>query len=53
MKISKDTFGTEDIIKFVNGNTNFTVNTSALEEWLASSKKELTIGRKGEIIVNN
>jgi len=46
MKLTKSTFNAEDIIQLVNGNTNFTVKTSVLEEWLASTEKEMTIGRK-------
>lgn len=50
MILTKDTFNTEDIIKFVNGNTNFTVNKTILEEWLESDSEEITIGTRGVII---
>lgn len=45
MKLTKDTYMAEDIIKIVCGNNNVTVDKKVLEQWLKSNIRELKVGR--------
>jgi len=45
MKLTKNTFNAEDIIMIVSGNTNVTIPTEVLKEFLNSNETEIKVGR--------